>query len=212
MVPGMLRVIAALILIAIPLSARAQCGAAVYVDGFAIDGPPSPFPKDGTPDRLWTVFQIETGNVPKSEYRGIVEFRNGGPCRFDAATLKLTKAACPGVCELAIEIYGYVGDGTITTSDFNAGTRIASIAYVGEPVLSIDVTEFVRQNAGAEYLGFALRAPNPTGPFVSFHAIESPPAPVLQVDRAEPIPVIGPGVLVLLAASLVVAGALRLKT
>lgn len=65
----------------------------------------------------------------------------------------------PGQNPQGLDVYGYLGDGTGSASDWNAGTYISTVSLAGATdgqTLRFDVTDFVKNNRGI--LGFAIRA------------------------------------------------------
>jgi len=83
-------------------------------------------------------------------------------------------------------IFGYVGNGTVEASDFEAGVLLSSIdissSSVGD-ILNFDVTPFVNQRVsnGNTFAGFGIRALN-------FGGIALRRGPTLIVETAEPVP------------------------
>jgi hypothetical protein len=65
----------------------------------------------------------------------------------------------------SLGIFGYVGNGTAESSDFEAGVFLSSVdisSLSTRDTLSFDVTQFVNQrvNNGDAFAGFSIRALN----------------------------------------------------
>ena len=95
----------------------------------------------------------------------------------------------------SLGIFGYVGNGTAETSDFEAGVLLSSVDVSSSSpgdILNFDVTQFVNQRVSNNnpFAGFGIRALNPGG--VSLNAPNFPASqPRLIVETAEvaePVP------------------------
>jgi hypothetical protein len=89
-------------------------------------------------------------------------------------------------------IFGYVGNGTAETSDFEAGVFLNSVdisSSSDKDILNFNVTPFVNQqvNNGDAFAGFGIRALNFGGLFLS-NGDYSGSKPRLIVETAEPVP------------------------
>ena len=92
----------------------------------------------------------------------------------------------------SLGIFGYVGNGTIEASDFEAGVFLNSVdisASSAGDLLNFNVTSFVNQRAsnGDAFAGFGIRALNFGGLFLS-NGDFSGSKPRLIVETAEPVP------------------------
>jgi hypothetical protein len=92
----------------------------------------------------------------------------------------------------SLGIFGYVGNGTLEVSDFEAGIFLNSVdissSSTGD-ILSFDVSPFVNQRVsnGDAFAGFGIRALNFGGLYLNNYA--SPGIkPRLIVETAEPVP------------------------
>ena len=89
-------------------------------------------------------------------------------------------------------IFGYVGNGTVEASDFEAGVLLSSVdvssSSVGD-ILSFDVTPFINQRVsnGDTFAGFGIRALN-FGSLSLERGEFSGIPPRLIVETAEPVP------------------------
>jgi hypothetical protein len=92
-------------------------------------------------------------------------------------------------------IFGYVGNGTVDASDFEAGVLLSSVDVSSSSpgdILSFDVTPFVNQRVsnGDTFAGFGIRALNFGGLALErgqFSGIQ-PRLIVETADVAEPVP------------------------
>jgi hypothetical protein len=92
----------------------------------------------------------------------------------------------------SLGIFGYVGNGTAETSDFEAGVFLNSVdvsSSSDNDILNFNVTPFVNQqvNNGNAFAGFGIRALNFGGLFLS-NGDFSGSKPRLIVETAEPVP------------------------
>lgn len=83
-----------------------------------------------------------------------------------------------------LAVYGYVGDGAITASDFASGSLLGTLSYDPAQAVGIDVTTFIqaRLAGGERWAGFTIHfspasAIDANGPSVTFGAREGGPAP-----------------------------------
>jgi hypothetical protein len=89
-------------------------------------------------------------------------------------------------------IFGYVGNGTVEASDFEAGVLLSSVdvssSSAGD-ILSFDVTPFVNQRVsnGDTFAGFGIRALNIGGVALQRGEFSGIP-PRLIIETAEPVP------------------------
>jgi hypothetical protein len=95
----------------------------------------------------------------------------------------------------SLGIFGYVGNGTVETSDFEAGVYLSSVDVSSSrdnDILNFDVTPFVneRLSNGDAFAGFGIRALNLGGLALErgqFSGI--PPRLIVETaDVAEPVP------------------------
>ena len=92
----------------------------------------------------------------------------------------------------SLGIFGYVGNGTVEASDFEAGVLLSSVdissSSVGD-ILNFDVTPFVKQRVsnGDTFAGFGIRALN-LGSLSLERGEFSGIPPRLIVETAEPVP------------------------
>jgi hypothetical protein len=160
----------------------------VAVDGSATDGV-GLANKDGAADVVYTNGVIEVlhadGPLLQWESRGLWEF-DLEPVDVDIneAVLALAVDDDNGPFPFHLAVYGYVGDGAITASDFAAGTLLGTLSYDPAQAIGIDVTTFIqaRLASGDRWAGFTIRfspasAIDANGPSVTFGARESGPAP-----------------------------------
>jgi hypothetical protein len=92
----------------------------------------------------------------------------------------------------SLGIFGYVGNGTVEASDFEAGVLLSSVdissSSVGD-ILNFDVTPFVNQRVSNRdaFAGFGIRALN-FGSLALERGEFSGNGPKLIVETAEPVP------------------------
>ena len=156
-------------------------------DGAIIDN--SPF--DGVPDGVVDdAFNTVSFNAGLQEGQAAIEFDLGriSPNRIQSATLKIVSAgtgAIPGILTIPVEVRGYLGDGSITTDDFNAGTVLTTFDSRATPdhtPILIDVTEFVsaKQTGKSRIVGFGLRT-DVHGVQINYGSLELGTAPTLVI-------------------------------
>jgi len=92
----------------------------------------------------------------------------------------------------SLGIFGYVGNGTVEASDFEAGVFLNSVdisSSSDKDILNFNVTPFVNQqvNNGDAFAGFGIRALNFGGLFLSNGGF-SGSKPSLIIETAEPVP------------------------
>ena len=110
---------------------------------------------------------------------------------FEPIGLGLDKPTNPG----SIGIFGYVGNGTAETSDFEAGVLLSSVDVSQSSTsafLNFDVTEFVNQRASNNdaFAGFGIRALNLGGFALGGNNFpgSAPRLVVETAEVAEPVP------------------------
>ena len=133
--------------------------------------------------------------------QGVAEFELGGsgPTSVTSATLTLFNGAAYNTEAqvFPLELFGYVGDGQVTSSDYGIGSNIGSATWhrnaPGAEVFAIDVTAFVNEQLalGTPIIGFAVRPDLLTGyccttTWVGFDGSDDPGSPTLTL---QPIPV-----------------------
>lgn len=114
--------------------------------------------------------EINSGNSSTSpeEFRGFMEFDlTATPSASLQLPVFLNLRVKRNVNPISFQLYGYVGDGVVSRSDFSAGDALISefvVASAGE--LSFDVTTFVRTSLDNDnkLLGFNIR-PTVSGGF-----------------------------------------------
>lgn len=94
----------------------------------------------------------------------------------------------------SLGIFGYVGNGTVDASDFEAGVLLSSVdvssSSAGD-ILSFDVTPFVNQRVsnGDAFAGFGIRALNFGSLALNNNFSDSQPRLIVETtDVAEPVP------------------------
>lgn len=153
-------------------------------DGFILDQ--SPF--DGTGDAVEDSLSIEVFfNLGVAEFRGAMEFDMGfiNSSFIESAFLYIIpigRSVPPGTSTMPIQLFGYSGDGVIGTDDFNAGSFITVFdgltAPFNVPVI-LDVTEFLKNHAQTQYVGFTLRTD--VGGGTNFGSLELGTSPILRI-------------------------------
>jgi len=95
----------------------------------------------------------------------------------------------------SVGIFGYVGNGTAETSDFEAGVLLSSVDVSSSSpgdILNFDVTQFVNQRVSNNdaFAGFAIRALNPGGLSLKGGGFpgSQPKLIVETAEVAEPVP------------------------
>jgi hypothetical protein len=93
----------------------------------------------------------------------------------------------------SLGIFGYVGNGTVDASDFEAGVLLSSVDVSSSSpgdILSFDVTPFVNQRVsnGDTFAGFGIRALNFGSLALANYSDRRPRLVVETVDVAEPVP------------------------
>ena len=128
--------------------------------------------------------------------QGIAEFNISGVgyTSVSSAVVKLKNALVANGLSLPtlIDVYGYIGDGFVTFTDFDAGSFIKSVIYSGSSNFDIDVTDFINSQLGitTQIVGFNFRFPGPTSPslsFLAFDGLDSVNPPLLTLT-AIPLP------------------------
>ena len=190
----------------------------------AASGPVDGVPEDIRTDRIGLAhFQDADSGAnlfPSRDVRGLIEFDisalAGG---VSSAELILTTAPVSSafIAAHTVNLFGYSGDGSITLSDFSAGSLITDFAYFNEPSVTLDVTAFIENQIllGGSFAGFNLFLLDPTnigGPaqFASFGRQNVSPFPVLRITEAAAVPT--PPALPLLALSLLFLGWVRRRS
>jgi len=94
-----------------------------------------------------------------AEDRGIVEFDVRGVGTVRQAHLLAVEWYDTIGESIALSLYGYRGDGTLTLADFAAGTHLIAGFHVPGAGLDLDVTAFVNEAIvrGYEFIGLNLR-------------------------------------------------------
>ena len=149
------------------------------------------FPKDGVADWVIRPALVQTLNVDRRigpfEDRGIIEFNILALGEGNEVKLNLPVLASKEPYPFTIDVFTYVGDGTVSLGDFNAGLLYTSFEYSGASVVTLDVTSFIGDLRSAEsaFAGFNFRYRNAStipsnGPFIAFNSVETrqhgPPA------------------------------------
>lgn len=159
------------------------------VDGAIIDQ--SPFDGIGDVDGIAEdITNVVFLNVPLAEARAVMEFdlENISPNRIESAILKIESTgtgALPGTLTIPVEVNGYLGNGTLQSDYFSAGTFITIFDTLATPdhvPQFIDVTEFFQniRPANQRIVGFTFRT-DVHGVQVNYGSVEFGPAPVLIV-------------------------------
>ncbi|MGF1480108.1 MAG: PEP-CTERM sorting domain-containing protein [Cyanophyceae cyanobacterium] len=145
---------------------------------------------------------------------GVIEFTVQSMTFIESAFLNLLNYDDSGSSEsLPFQLYGYIGDGQITASDFLAGNLLAdfTLDFTGNPEsVAIDVTDYVSQvvAAGNEVVGFNIRPDgnpqeNNTAYFFSSPAA-GPGSSTLDIEAQpipEPLTILGTGTALALGAA-----------
>jgi hypothetical protein len=128
--------------------------------------------------------------LPIAEGRAAMEFDLAriSPKRIQSATLKIESRGTgilPGTLTIPVEVRGYLGDGSITTDDFNAGSVITSFDSLATPdntPIFIDVTEFLRgmRPGKSRIAGFTLSS-DVHGVQINYGSLELGTAPSLII-------------------------------
>jgi hypothetical protein len=93
----------------------------------------------------------------------------------------------------SLGIFGYVGNGTVEASDFEAGVFLSSVdvssSSAGD-ILNFDVTPFVNQQVskGDAFAGFGIRALNVGGVGLNNFSNTGPRLIIETADVTEPVP------------------------
>jgi hypothetical protein len=126
------------------------------------------FPLDGVGDVVEdSIVTLVVSLIPGfAETHGVMEFdltSIGSGGAIHSATLEVIPVGLgvpSGASTVPVELFGFLGDGSIQTDDFNAGSTIAifnlSIPVRRVPV-PLDVTEFLQNEPLLEFVGFNLR-------------------------------------------------------
>lgn len=151
-------------------------------DGFVFDSSFAGFTKDNIPDGVTDhVFEVLDAGNASFEDRGILEFDIASVNNpVDKAILNLNISLLNGPFPFQVDVYGYSGDGELTTSDWDKGTLFHSIEFQGtEKNVHIDVTNSLNSllSNKDKFAGYNFRAINSTGAFtssfVTFGSLES---------------------------------------
>jgi len=146
-------------------------------DGFIQDVGP-----DGIPDGVEEDLGVTTTLNPLTENRGIIEFdlESISPGDIKNAILKVVPGGVsrpPGTISLAVQLFGFSGDGVIQLDDFDIGSFITGFdvpvnPFVENPIF-LNVTDFLRNQGQLNFIGFNLRR-EPTSPSgsVTFGSLE----------------------------------------
>lgn len=155
-------------------------------DGWILDQ--SPFDgigdENGIEDQQLVTVTLNSGIV---DIRGVMEFdvRHLKGRRIKSAFLKIVPlgiGSLPGTVAIPVQLFGYRGNGSLQTDDFNDGCFVTvfdgSTASNNVPI-DLDVTEFL-QRVPKRFVGFSLRT-NVHGAQLNFGSLENGPAPTLTV-------------------------------
>ena len=113
------------------------------VHGFARDSDGGV--KDGVGDAVNTSVVL-VRNQSSTEERGIMEYDVSGLSGpVASATLDIEATSVFGTLPRTIEVRGFVGDGSLTASDFGLGALLTTFSLTGDGLYSADVTAFVNQ-------------------------------------------------------------------
>jgi len=93
----------------------------------------------------------------------------------------------------SLGIFGYVGNGTVDASDFEAGVFLSSVdvsSLRAGDILNFEVTSFFNQRVsnGDAFAGFGIRALSPGGLTIANDPPRKPRLIVETADGAEPVP------------------------
>ena len=154
-------------------------------DGPIFDQSPFDGVGDGVDDTLLNTVFLNAGLL---EIRPAIEFDLGNinPHRIQSASLRIVNTSTgilPGTLTVPVQVFGYHGDGSIQTDDFDAGTFITdfdSLATPDDVPVLLDVTEFVQglSPAPPRIVGFTLRT-SVHGAQLNYGSLEFEPAPTL---------------------------------
>ncbi len=161
----------------------------------SVDG----YVRDANRDGVFTVVDSTGANILTRSTTGTNVGFERGILEFDLSTistalsvntatlvLNVSQFTKDGVIFPKMDVYGYTGDGTVTTADGSvAATQIGTttVSATGELRITLD-TAFVRSQGG-NFLGIRLENPVLNGPFGIYSAIESAAAdPTLELDLA----------------------------
>jgi hypothetical protein len=134
------------------------------------------FNYDGLADDIYyEISGITVGRGPFGEGAQLTEFNisslffapnttiSSAILQVEIESLSMTAFGLRGVSPHTLDIFGYVGNGTIEASDFKAGVLLTSIdvssSSIGD-ILNLNVTPFVNQQVrnGNAFAGFGIRA------------------------------------------------------
>ena len=132
-------------------------------DGFILDQSPFDGVGDAVEDGSSTFTYLNSGIA---EFHGAMEFDLSTippNNTIESAILYVTpigRSYPSHTSTLPVQLFGYSGNGTIDTGDFNIGSAITVFdglaAPLGVPV-TLDVTEFLQNQMPGKYVGFTLR-------------------------------------------------------
>ena len=160
------------------------------LDGIVVDFGPEA--RDGIPDGIVEDGGVQVSLNPLHDGRGIIEFDLEfiSPVNIKNAILKLVPIGAswpPGTETLAVQLFGFSGDGVIQLDDFDIGSLVTSFnvpvnPFVGNPIF-LDVTDFLRNQGQLNFVGFNLRR-EPTVPSggVNFGSLEIGPPATLTIE------------------------------
>lgn len=196
-----------------PASSSAMTMINTSAQGSIIDFLPFLSP-DGVGDQLSTVFMDVTHNTTIGfqvrEARSFMEYNIGsltGPVAQATITINTTGPESGK----AIDVYGYVGNGTLELGDFGLGTLVTSF-IAPQFSTTFDVTAFINaQIAGAAtFAGFNLRLQSEDTSYISQLGRSTLSYPILTVDESTVVPSIPePGALALFGLGLATLGFAR---
>jgi len=158
---------------------------ATIFDGFQwdFDGVPDYINDDGYPQALYSSkYNFET--------RGFFEFNLSTVASgFNSAVFSGTVDASKGPYPFTIDVYGYSGDGAISTGDYQAGDFLTSFQYDEEGEVFVDLTPFMADMIadGNPYAELNFRMRYEAGDerelvYLAFNSLSYPPSAVVTFD------------------------------
>jgi hypothetical protein len=162
-----------------------------------VDGTLFDFGDDGTVNFINSYESVQALNMIGFDSRGIMEFDlDGVSGPVTNAFLRLYKIEALGPFPMSIDVYGYEGDGMLSSADYSDGFLMSSFSYNNENTFDLDLTEHVEDviNNAYSFLGINLRIHDEftkrgAPPYTSFGSLEYPPANELHIERtAHPVP------------------------
>jgi len=123
----------------------------------------------GTGGAIVSVLDIVDGNTD----HGVVEvdiFSIPGSVQLAQLVLPVTSAMFSSLA--TFDVYGFVGDGILSQSDFTLGTFIASFILGNQSTINVDVTSFINTqiSLSTQFAGFNIARPvqDISGQFAQF--------------------------------------------